>query len=62
MQEFLNTDKLFSMTPWKQKNTNVFLLLDCADEKGMVTAAINKWPQREVIPLYQRTKEYIQHE
>jgi len=45
------------MTPWKQRSANVFLLLDCADEKGVVTVAINKWPQREVIPLYQQTKD-----
>jgi len=57
MQEFLNTDKLFSMTSWKKKAAHVFLLLDCADEEGIVTAAINRWPQREVIPLHRWTKE-----
>ena len=57
MQEFLNTEKLFSMTPWKQKGVNVFLLLECADEDSPVIQALVKWPRHETIPLFVGTKD-----
>jgi hypothetical protein len=57
MQKFLNTDKLFSMTPWKRKNVNVFLLLECADEDSPVIQALVKWPRHEAIPLFVGTKD-----
>jgi len=57
MKGFLNPDKLFAMTPWKRKDVNVFLLLDCADEDGRVIQALGKWPRHEVIPLFIGTKD-----
>jgi len=57
MKGFLNPDKLFSMTPWKRKDVNVFLLLECADEHGHVLQALGKWPRHEMIPLFVGTKD-----
>jgi len=57
MQKFLNTEKLFSMTPWKQKGVSTFLLLECADEDSPVIQALVKWPRHEAIPLFVGTKD-----
>ena len=57
MKDFLNPDRLFSMTPWKQEGVSVFLLLDCADEHGLVGRALGKWPRHEVLPLFLGTKD-----
>ena len=57
MQKFLNTNSLFSITPWQQHEVNIFLLLDCADEAGIVNKAIAQWTCLDSISLYIGTKD-----
>ena len=45
------------MLSWKMENVNVYLLLDCAHEDGVVISAIKKLPPLATSSLYIGTKD-----